>query len=571
MTATLWKLAADFSTTLNLKTAIWATSATLDSATDDDGVALPTGTYFLTIDRKSANKEYIKCTLTGTALTSISNVSRQGTITSGTVRTHRKWATVEITDFAIIKKMLDLLDGTTNFNSSVTLGYDGTATISSANQFATKAYVDATATGTTNFDQVVIAGNAGATVSAGQLVYLDVADGEWKLCDADTAWTVDNIVLGIAQWAGTDGNTITGGVLTYGLDSNQTGLTNNTVYYASNTAGGISTSAGTTEVTVGVSRSTTSLFFDPRYNQQITEDIQDALAGTSGTPSSTNKYVTNDDTATAATASKVARRLAGGNITVVTESQANNSTNAASTAYVDTGLATIPSTNLFPNSIVTSSSYFTQVLMPTVWPTADAVSNGWVESSAVLSANQGGGWIVQFDTAGNADGIIYTAIPWFWSNTNFLFSIIWANAIYAKTRIRFSTSPWATEAMSWWLNIGANWLIKLEDSTDSSIRFCLADNTGDKLYAVTANWTNNTNTNVTGSLTLTDWLNLAMVITSTQVLFYAGNTNALTLVATHTTHIPTDASDINIGWGIIDNGSTPDMYITPIYLSLPTS
>lgn len=34
----------------------------------------------------------------------------------------------------------------------------------------------------------------------------------------------------------------------------------------------------------------------------------DALAGTSGTPSTSNKYVTNDDTATAATASKVARR-----------------------------------------------------------------------------------------------------------------------------------------------------------------------------------------------------------------------------------------------------------------------
>lgn len=74
---------------------------------------------------------------------------------------------------------------------------------------------------------------------------------------------------------------------------------------------------------------------DPRVP---TQGENDALVGTSGTPSSSNKYVTNDDTASAATASKVARRLAGGNITVVTESQANNSTNAASTAYVDTGL-----------------------------------------------------------------------------------------------------------------------------------------------------------------------------------------------------------------------------------------
>lgn len=142
MTNSLGKVVADFSTTLNLKTAIGATSATLDSATDDDGVALPTGTYFLTLDRKSANKEYIKCTLTGTALTDIYHVSRQGALTSGTTKTHRKGATVEITDFAIIKKMLDLLDGTTDLNASVPLKYDATATISNANHLATKAYVD---------------------------------------------------------------------------------------------------------------------------------------------------------------------------------------------------------------------------------------------------------------------------------------------------------------------------------------------------------------------------------------------------------------------------------------------
>lgn len=82
------------------------------------------------------------------------------------------------------------------------------------------------------------------------------------------------------------------------------------------------------------------------------------------------------------------------------------------------------------------------------------------------------------------------------------------------------------------------------------MRFCIADNTGDKLYAVTADTTSpNTNTNVTGSLTLEDaWLNLAMVITSTQVLFYAGNNADLTLVATHTTDLPTSNNQVSIGW-----------------------
>lgn len=60
----------------------------------------------------------------------------------------------------------------------------------------------------------------------------------------------------------------------------------------------------------------------------------DALAGTSGTPSSSNKYVTNDDTAVAATANEVARRWATGNVTVITEAAWTSSTEAASTAFV---------------------------------------------------------------------------------------------------------------------------------------------------------------------------------------------------------------------------------------------
>ncbi len=166
MTATLGKIIADFNTTLNLKVVVWATSATLDSATDDDGVALPTWTYFLTFDWNSTtSKEYIKCTLTSTALTSIQSVSRQGALTSGFARTHRKGATVTITDFAIIRKMLDLLDGTTDFNASVPLKYDGTATISNANEFATKAYVDG----------VAIAGGADASTTVKGITKMSVA------------------------------------------------------------------------------------------------------------------------------------------------------------------------------------------------------------------------------------------------------------------------------------------------------------------------------------------------------------------------------------------------------------
>lgn len=165
------------------------------------------------------------------------------------------------------------------------------------NELTRKAYVLSVINGgAVANNRVVVAGNAGETVSAGNLLYLDVADGEWKKCDADTAALVDNIIIGIAQGAGTDGVAITSGVLLFGLDENQSGLTTNTKYYAGNTAGAISSSAGTTEVSVGISRSTTSILFWPRFDQQITEAIQDALTpgGNYGTPSSSNPYLTKD-------------------------------------------------------------------------------------------------------------------------------------------------------------------------------------------------------------------------------------------------------------------------------------
>jgi len=164
------------------------------------------------------------------------------------------------------------------------------------NDLTRLSFVQTLVLGTLTTINVIVPGNAGETVVAGNLVYFDDTDNEWKKCDADTAATVNNVLLGIAQGAGTNGNTILNGVLLQGVDDNQSGLTLGDVYYASNTAGGIANTPGTTEVVVGIGKSATELYFAPRFNQQITEDQQDALAGTSGTPSATNKYVTNDDT-----------------------------------------------------------------------------------------------------------------------------------------------------------------------------------------------------------------------------------------------------------------------------------
>lgn len=151
-------------------------------------------------------------------------------------------------------------------------------------------------TGTANVDRIVVAGTAGETLAAGNLVYLKESDGRWWKADADSASSAENVILGFAQGSGTAGNPVSGGILLWGVDSNQAGLTANSTYYVSNTAGAISLTVGTKEVTAGFSLSTTSILFNPRYNQQITENQQDALTGTNGSPSDTNRYVTDSDT-----------------------------------------------------------------------------------------------------------------------------------------------------------------------------------------------------------------------------------------------------------------------------------
>lgn len=142
MATLLAKIIADFTTSLATELAIGGTSATLQSATDDDAVALPAGRYFFTIDGGNGQKEHISCSLSGTALTSIKTVSRQGVETAGVLRKHRIGATISITDFAHIFQINNLLNGTTALNGSTPLIYDTDPTISDNKHLATKKYMD---------------------------------------------------------------------------------------------------------------------------------------------------------------------------------------------------------------------------------------------------------------------------------------------------------------------------------------------------------------------------------------------------------------------------------------------
>lgn len=157
---------------------------------------------------------------------------------------------------------------------------------------ATKQYVDNLVSGgsVTN-TAIVVTGTAGENVTIGQLLYLKVSDGFWYKASSAASATIDLLQLGIAQSTATTSNPISSGILLKGIDTHQSGLVAGTIYYAS-TGGAIASSAGTVERAIGQGLSATSIYFDPSYYYIPTANQKAAFAGTSGTPSASNKFVT---------------------------------------------------------------------------------------------------------------------------------------------------------------------------------------------------------------------------------------------------------------------------------------
>ncbi len=140
MSITFGTIVADFSTSLATKLTAGATSCSIQSATDDDSVALPSGTYSFTIDGDSSQKEHITATLSGTALTAISSITRQGTASSGAARTHRIGAKVVITDYSFLGDAHKALTGSDGLPSLIK--YDSELTPTTDYQIVYKKWVE---------------------------------------------------------------------------------------------------------------------------------------------------------------------------------------------------------------------------------------------------------------------------------------------------------------------------------------------------------------------------------------------------------------------------------------------
>lgn len=148
-----------------------------------------------------------------------------------------------------------------------------------AQGLATKSYVDTNVSGgAVTLDGIAVGGIAGETFATGAIVYFDSTQTEWMKASASVAASSTGVQLGIAQGAGTNGNTISGGILTRGLDQTQTNGVVGTIYL-SDTAGATSTSAGTISVILGEMRSSVVMYFNPDYGNYVGLSYDNTITG----------------------------------------------------------------------------------------------------------------------------------------------------------------------------------------------------------------------------------------------------------------------------------------------------
>lgn len=207
---------ADLETQLSTAIAVGATSFSIASATDDDGVALPAGIYTFTVDNGSSNKEYLIGSLSGATVSSVKTVTRQGTETSGAARAHRVGAPVIITDHVALQRVSGILRGALALDADNPLIYDADPTIADDKELATKKYVDDYAD---NLDSanVKLTGNqtiAGDKTFTGNTVFNEIASYDaHPTFNADTQIVDKKYVDDVAISGAPDASTIVKGIV----------------------------------------------------------------------------------------------------------------------------------------------------------------------------------------------------------------------------------------------------------------------------------------------------------------------------------------------------------------------
>ena len=239
-----------------------ATTMTLTSVAVRGGGTL-SGYQCFAIDEGSAQAEFVCGTASSTSVTGLTRgLSPADGITEDTDLqfSHRRGASVKITDFPLIQRLKSQAGGTGTYES--VLSYASGVTPTGGSELVDVEYVTSAITGTStlSYNKIIVNGTAGETLATGNIVYLKASDSRWYKADNDDTSTYVDQELGIAQGAGATAGAISGGVLTYGLDSTQVGMTGGNFIFLSATAG--ATSTATTSQVLGKAISATTMFFD---------------------------------------------------------------------------------------------------------------------------------------------------------------------------------------------------------------------------------------------------------------------------------------------------------------------
>lgn len=144
MASKLTKVVANFETSLATKLANGAVAGALTSITDKNGVNLSTGKYCMIIDRGTGDEEHLVFDLSGTSMTNIYSVSRQGVQVAAVqnLNGHRAGSKCYLTDFVNLKIIVDILNGTDTLDATSPVKYDADPAFNDPKQVISKGYAD---------------------------------------------------------------------------------------------------------------------------------------------------------------------------------------------------------------------------------------------------------------------------------------------------------------------------------------------------------------------------------------------------------------------------------------------
>ena len=311
---------ANFETSLAAPLSKTGTSLVLTSILTGDNTNVAAGTYCLTVDQGQSNIEHIIATFdgsttTGTILTrGVSVVDGNTAIsTTTTPSKHRVYASVKFTDHASLIRIIRALNGTDTLGAKLT--YATHPTVSADTDIPDKLYVDnavAAPNGLTAFLVTKNGSNPTLTVNIGA--------GEFISGSTPTAF------------AGASAQAVTDNATNYV----QLSLAGAVVINTSSFVDGDIPLA-----TVTTSGGTITAVSDKRawLTMALTPNQIAALAGSSGTPSSSNKFVTAADVSATPAASTIVRSDAASSLSNWIP---NLQTSTITTGEAIDGTATVP-------------------------------------------------------------------------------------------------------------------------------------------------------------------------------------------------------------------------------------